>query len=280
MYSLELEKTRIEKLKNTTLALLLTVGLVYLGAQRFTPKLYDRTYEDLCSSASPTILFETLYDSGSEKQIKAELAELPIPVVNVLGRDGYKVVLVADREAVKKRYPSPADSYSVGAYMDSVKKEIVIDVPPGNFPHELAHAVDYVFERLSLSEYFLGQAVQYRLSNSKRTELTSMRNRFIDDLNKESADNIRGIWKDLISQVDKDLASLSRLQKVSTLPYPLKRSSILSDYPLSNSIGHVFVEGFINYYSTDTTTRARYKQNSPELYAAFDSFDAKLRKFC
>lgn len=269
---------RIEKLRNITLALLFAaVGLVYLGAQRFTPKLYDRTYEDLCSSASPTILFEPPHDRTSEKQLRADLDKLPVSVVNVLGRDRYKVVLVAGVETVRKRYSSPlTDSRHIGGFTNLVKKEIVIK-HPDDFRHEVAHAVDYAFGHLSLSETFLKPIAQQEQQYS--VDLMELRDRYIKNLNVEQGET-KKISGDIIAMLDELIGPSTKLHQLRNLPDPLRRFLISSDYALLSYVEHRFVEGFREYYyPTNEHMTEAFRRDHSELYTAFNQLDTNLRKY-
>ncbi|MDP2649379.1 MAG: hypothetical protein Q8P10_00890 [bacterium] len=232
------------------------------------------TREDLCTPALPTVVFETAYNPNVEQQIQTYMGRLPTAIINALGRDRFKIIVVKDKETVLRKYPN--SSAHPGAFTDYTNREIVLDNPL-NFPHEVAHAVDFSFGFLSTSNNFLIAEAAYAKAGSQ--EILNLQKRFIDLIAGTDDNETQRVLKDGLQQLNQDLALESKVKDLAVLPNTEARKVIYSNGDLWDYIGHLFVAGFQGYYFPDVEGKF-FKQNFPEFYVAFEQFDAKMRTAC
>lgn len=269
----------IKKLRNAALAVLIAGSATAFHDHKPQPELFGRESSDLCAFASIPVVFETSYNAEAEKQIKEYLARLPASAFNALGRDSYRIIMVENTKAVQnKRWLGWLDrNKDVGGYADPLKREIVIDTSV-NFPHELAHAIDFVFGDLSMSEDFIKVSGSFAKKNK---DDIFENNRKLIELKKQIDDkDAKEALNSALSNSDKNIESISRLQNYLNLPYPLSKSAIYLDLEAKSYIRHIFVNGFESYYSSDEQVKERFKDKFPAIYEFFDRFDKKLRRFC
>lgn len=230
--------------------------------------------ENPCSTVPLSIDFRTTGNPEVARSITEYVGRLPRRMINQLNVDRWRVIILQDYAAVQKYYPGTRDA---GGFADFGKREIVV-ANAIDFPHELAHAVDFSFGYLAVSDRFI--EAEAAVDKPRIQDMVGLYKQILDDLNKEKDDSIKAAFQEPLKKLASEMAVAQRFQVVVKLPKEERMKTIFSDGSLLDLTMHLFVAGFQGYYFQDIPmTRSNLNPSSP-LYVVFQQYDQELRKAC
>ena len=233
-----------------------------------------RIRKEDCSHKPIPVVFERPYDPEIERQIQDDMDHLPNWMAAQVVNSGYKVLVVADEQAVRAKFGDP--NSNAGAFTDQIGKNIVLD-NPGNFSHEVAHAVDWSFGGLSRTPEFLNAEVpRVRNGIAQNEVLITELSGF---LKAADTDTIRKLYLDIIAEYRADQDKYRRFIDVVNKPGIVRSGILLIDTDMFDIAQHVFVGGFMRHYFPEQFEPDQRAVN-PEMILAFKNLEQRMSSIC